>query len=293
MNHSKLPSLFALTTLSLIAALPAQNRSASYALNYGLAEFGGSITASSYSRRTNLVGGGVDFGTGASLIQRVHVFGTSAESSAVIANYSVRKVPTGSAFPLFSQTKTGQFIRRIAGLTWSATSTANSTISATCEPGLVFGSAGVSQTVDVFGYAVAVRANATAGLTYGLTPNLVFDPVLVIANQPAPPPLSVGLTGFARGSATGSASAWLAVPVPFATVSAGVSSTMTFANTRADLNVAATWSGLTGGLTVAVNPITLRLAAIARVATPLGTLEHRQPIVDWSAGSHTHTFPVQ
>ncbi|MBK8095538.1 MAG: hypothetical protein IPK26_00410 [Planctomycetes bacterium] len=288
-------SLFALPILFAGAAVPAQ-MTANWSLSYGPADFGGSITAALYSRRTSLDSlGSVELASGGSLIQRIRIFGSSVETNAVLANYSVRKQYAGEVARItqWSLTKTGSFVRRICGLTWSTSATTNSTITAVCDPGRAFGSAGVSAAIDVFGYSIGVRANASVGLTYALTPSLIL-PSLALPLQP----LTAGLTGYARGSATGSASAWLAVAVPLVTVSAGVSTNMVFANTRADLNATASVSylghtSLGGALTIAVNPMAIAMTAIARVSTVLGVVERRQPIVNWSAGSRNVTIPIQ
>lgn len=292
MNLSPLRPSFVLTAVLAITGVPvsAQVTTGNYHLNYGVSEFGGSVLALGYSRLSDC-NPGIELASGNTFIQRIRAFGTNVEASAVLTNYSVRKVSTGLRSPMYDQTATASFVRRIAGLTWSTSATSNATIEAVCSPGLAFGSAGAAHNVNVYGLSIGVRVNASVGLSYGLTPNLTFDPVPMVS--PLGPRLTAGLSGFARGSAVGTASAWLAVPVPLATVGAGVSANLVFADTRIDLSAIATTTTRGGALVVSVRPITLRLDAIARVTTMLGTVEHRERVVDWSAGTVHQVLPLQ
>ncbi|MCC6782825.1 MAG: hypothetical protein IT457_08265 [Planctomycetes bacterium] len=284
------------TVLALAGSGRSQDRSATFALSYGTSEFGGSVTMNAFARRTSLDSvGSYESAIGASDIRRVRVFGQSKESAAIVAGYTVRQVKSALLGGNVSQTRSGSFVVRIAGITvQQVTAATSSTWSEVFAPGNVFAGSGVSQSVGVGPFAMSVRANVSAGARFDLTRTTVLDPGSIsyrtLPIQFTPPSVSASLTGWARASANGSASASLAVPG----VSFGVSADLVFANSRADLLVEATSSRLGGALTYAVEPIDLELSAYATVYPPLvAPITYRTTLVDWSLGSRSGSLPIQ
>jgi hypothetical protein len=282
------------TVLALAGSGSSQDRSATFALSYGTSEFGGSVTMNAFARRTSLdVFGSHESAIGASDIRRVRVFGQSKESAAIVAGYTVRQVKSAMIGGDVSQTRSGSFVVRVAGITvQQVTAATTSTWSEVFAPGNVFAGSGVSQSVGVGPFSLNVRANVSAGARFALTRTTVLDPGSIDwrAMSFRAPSVSAALTGWARASANGTASASLGVPG----VSFGVSADLVFANSRADLLVEATLSQLGGALTYSVDPIDLELSAYATVYPPLvAPITYRTTLVDWSLGTRSGSLPIQ
>lgn len=295
MNPNRLLSLLMpLTGMFLFAdAVSAQNRQATYNMSFeagpaGL-EFGGSVAASHWARRTALDNNGsAEFQVGASLIERCTVWGQSREAKAVIATYTLRhqrtQVPHGATS--VTNTQTGSLVARVAGLTvFSSSASASQTQSQVIAPGQLFGSVGLARTIGVYGYGVSVRVRAQAGVTFGITPTFTTVPMAGGLYWV----LAMRLTGNARGDVTGSASSYLSVPG----VAAGVSSSLEFASARVDLDATATPTSQSGTLTYLVRAIRLQLAAFVTIYPPLlPSFTVTTPIVDWTAAQRTGSLPL-
>lgn len=200
---------------------------------------------------------------------RIRLFGVSTEAAAMTASLRADHVFSGfSAGGLqFANTTSSSFAVRLAGRTVLSDSRTNTTLSNNLAAD-AFVSDVPTYSVSLLGCGITVRGGATARARYTLTPQFSFGSGM-----------SVSLSGPLRTSAVGTASA--AVSVLGAT--AGVSSSLVYADTTASVNLQATPTGATGAIDFTVQQIRFVLDVFASFAG----LSARERLVDWSDASRT------
>lgn len=203
---------------------------------------------------------------------RIRLFGISTEAAAMTASLRADHVFSGfsNGGLQFSNTTSSSFAVRIAGRTILSDSRTNTTLSNNLAAD-AFVSDVPTYAVSLLGCGIMVRGGATARARYSLTPQFSF------ANG-----MSVSLSGPLRSSAVGTASA--AVSVLGAT--AGVTSSLVFADTTATANLQATPTGATGTIAFTVQQIRFFLDVFASFAG----LTASQRLAEWSDGSRSGTL---
>jgi hypothetical protein len=263
------------SVLTLVAApLAAQAATVTRTSNYGLDIAGGSTTVTASASivaptAQNLMTTTINAGT--NTVSNVRLFGFTAQAASLSASYSCRQravfVANGLQFQLqFQRSSFATFSIRIAGNEVLSDTATNEAQSASFADD-VFLSDVTGPSVDLVFVRLALRGNVTGRLNYNLTPTIDL------------PSMSVRLAGPMRTRATGRA--WASASVLAA--SAGVSATLTYADTNAAVDVnAALGNGISGRFDFTVQPIRFRIVAWASLWTPLGTLYGDQTLVDWS-----------
>jgi hypothetical protein len=188
----------------------------------------------------------------ASNVASVRLFGTSREAAAMTTSVRVDHEFAGLANGRlqFRNTSAGSFAVRLAGATVLSDARTNTTLSNNLAAD-VFVSDVPTHTVSLLGYGVTVRGGATGRARYTLTPSFSF------ANG-----MSVALDGPIRTSAVGTAGA----SVGALGVTVGVASTLTFADTNANLAISATPGGVTGGVSGTIQQIRFVIDVFASFA---------------------------
>ncbi len=187
----------------------------------------------------------------------VHLFGTTVEASAIRMSLAAQRTIVGfstTGAPIVSTSSLGQFQVRIAGATVVSQTAVNTPVLGTFT-GNAFAGVRPSYEVSLFGIGYRIAGSATARADWNLTNSISF------ANG-----VSVACNGPIRGRATGSSS----VSFNVLGASAGVTSTLTYADTTANVALSLTPNGTTGSIGWSVALIRLRMQAWANV---LGILQ--------------------
>lgn len=187
----------------------------------------------------------------------IHLFGTTVEASAIRMSLAAQRNIVGfttTGAPIVSTASQGLFQVRIAGATVLSQTAINTPVLGTIA-GDAFAGVRPSYEVSLFGIGYRIAGSATARADWNLTNTISF------ANG-----VSVACNGPVRARATGSSS----VAFNVLGASAGVSSTLTYADTTANLAVSLTPNGTTGSIGWSVALIRLRMEAWANV---LGILQ--------------------
>lgn len=254
MNLFKLPSLLPIAAL-FAAQLAAQNVvdfSAVRTQNYGVPLAGGSTTLRASARVTTPTSllGTTSLNAALSNVASVRLFGNTREAAAMVASLTANRTFSGLTTngPIYSNATAGSFAVRLGGYTVYSSSSFNG--AQTGSPvANVFQGSGVGYSVSLLGLEVGLNANASARATYSLVPAVSF------AN------MTIDVDGSVRSNATGFASA----SVSFLGASAGVSSTLNFANTNGTADLHVSPSSTSGTVAYSVQPIRLLMQAFASV----------------------------
>lgn len=185
----------------------------------------------------------------ASQIANIRLFGVQREAAAMAMSLRIDHVLagfSGNGF-VWSNTSTASYVLRIGGRTMSTDNRTNTILSNNLAADVWLGES-PRMSVSLLGLSVDVRGNATGRARYTLTPSVNLG-----SN------FSIAVNGPIRTSSVGSAFA--AVGVLGAT--AGVTSTLTYADTSATLDAVATRAGVTGSISGTVQQIRLFLDVFA------------------------------
>lgn len=266
-----IPSLCA-ALLSLLAAVPAvaQTTTSTFAAttdNYGIAPIAyGSRHQSletSQTLPTTLTGSTV---RSAHAVKQsfIGLFGVTTEAAAILMSLTARRdfvgfSPNGL---LFRNSSFGSFQVRIGGWTVVSQTAINTPILGNFV-GNAFVGAVPSLDVSLFGIGFRVTGGATARADWNITQSISF------ANG-----VSVAFNGPMRGRATGSASASINV----LGVSAGVSTTLVYADTSTNMSVSITPTSTVGSIAWTVQAIRLRLLVWATIAG----MTNSQALIDYA-----------
>ena len=277
MNPLRCLSLVRLALLAAAVAAPADAQSfgAVQTRNYGNWFAGGTTTAR--ANATVTLPSANDFLAPTSLqatasnVASARLFGMSREAAAMTASIRVDHVFTGfsNGGLQFSNASAGSFAVRLGGATVLSDARTNTTLSNNLAAD-VFVSDVPTYTASLLGFGVTVRGGATGRARYTLTPQFSF------ANG-----MSVALNGPIRTSAVGTAGA----SVGALGVTVGVASTLTFADTNANLAVTAAPSGVTGGISGTIQQIRFVLDVFASFAGATAS----QRLVDLASPAETFT----
>ncbi len=205
----------------------------------------------------------------------VRLFGLTREAASMSAGLRADHAFSGFANGglQFTNTSSGTFTVRIGGYTVLSDSRTNTTLSNDLAAD-VFVADVPTYSVSLLGCGITVRGGAVARARYALSPQVNFGSTL-----------SASLNGPVRSSATGIARA--SVSVLGAT--AGVRSTLTYADTNANVNLFVSPTGATGTVAFTVAPIRFAMSVFASFAG----LSATQEIVDWAQPSESRTLVLQ
>ncbi|MFO1076355.1 MAG: hypothetical protein U1E73_01355 [Planctomycetota bacterium] len=276
MNLSMIPSLL-LPAALLVAGATAQNTrnfATTRTQNYGVNLAGGSTTLRATAAVTtpSTLLGATTLAATISNTANVRLFGYSREAAAVTgtmtANHAFSSLtPSGI---VFQNTSTGTMTVRLGGYTVLSGASFNSQQSGNLVAN-VFPGAGVSYGVNMLGIGITVAGNVSARANYSLTPTVSFSSGM-----------AVDLTGPVRSSAVGSAGASVSV----LGASAGVTSTLTYANTNGTANLHVTPDAASGTVAYTVQQIRLQLQVFASFLGMSSTLS----LFDVSTASQSGTL---
>jgi hypothetical protein len=255
---------FCAALLALVAAVPAvaqtstQTRQALRVDNYGVPFFAGGSTSQRLDTSMSISPLSTRRAAVAENKSSIHLFGVTAEAAAVRMSLSAQRDIIGfstTGAPITRNTSLGAFQVRIAGATVLSQTAVNTPVLGTIS-GNAFAGVSPSYQVSLFGIGYSIRGSATARADWNLTNTISFAAGV-----------SVNMSGPLRCRATGSSSVVLSV----LGASAGVTSTLTYADTNANLNVSVLPTGAVGGITWSVALIRLRMQAWASVLGILNT----------------------
>lgn len=266
-----IPTLCA-ALLSLLAAVPAaaqttENTFASTTDNYGIAPIAyGSRRQSletSVTLPTTLIGSTV---RSAHAVKQsfIGLFGVTTEASAILMSLTARRDVVGFSPNglVFRNSSFGTFQVRIGGLTVVSQAAVNTPILGTFV-GNAFVGPVPRLDVSLFGIGFRLAGGATARADWNITQSISFASGV-----------SVAFNGPMRGRATGLASASINV----LGVSVGVSSTLVYADTNANMSVSITPTSTVGSIAWTVQEIRLRLLVWATIAGVTNT----QALIDYA-----------
>lgn len=246
----------ALLAAAVAAPVAAQSFGAVHTKNYGNSLAGGSTTMRATANvalpsPTNLLAP-TSVQASASNVASVRLFGASREAAAMTTSVRVDHEFAGFANGRmqFSSTSAGRFAVRLAGVTVLSDARTNTTLSNNLAAD-VFVSDVPTYTASLLGFGVTVSGGATGRARYTLTPSVR------LVNG-----MSVALDGPIRTSAVGTAGASVAA----LGVTVGVASTLTFADTNADLAITATPGSVTGGVSGTIQQIRFVIDVFASFA---------------------------
>lgn len=263
MTRFTIPS-FCAALFTLAAAVPAvaqtttENRLAERVDHYGVSTFAGGSTSVRLETSMSVSPLSTRRAATAENKATVRLFGVSAEAAAVRMALSAQRDIIGfstSGAAITRNTSLGSFQVRIGGATVISQTAVNTPLLGTVS-GNAF--AGITPRYDVtlFGIGYSIRGGATARADWNLTNTISFASGV-----------SVNMTGPVRCRAVGSSS----VVFNVLGAQAGVSSTLTFADTNANLSVNVLPGGAVGTIGWSVAPIRLRMEAWANVMSILNT----------------------
>lgn len=271
MIRFSIPSLCA-ALLTLVAAVPAaaqatENSVAVHTDNYGIAPIAYGSHRQSLETTVTLPTtptGSTLRGAFAVNQSFIGMFGASVEASAILMGLTARRdfVGFSTTGMVFRNSSVGAFQVRIAGNTVVSQSAVNTPILGTYV-GNAFAGGVPRLDVSLFGIGFHLAGGATARADWNITQSISFASGV-----------SVAFNGPMRGRATGSASASIDV----LGVSAGVTSTLVYADTNANMSVSVTPTGVVGSIAWTVQLIRLRLLAWATIAG----LTNTQALIDYA-----------
>lgn len=252
MNLSTIRSLFLVTMALPLAAQGPTTFTAVRTQNYGVNQAGGSTTLRA-SATVDASLGGATLDVGLSNVASVRLFGFTREAAAMVGAMNARHTIVGFSQngPLFLNTSTGSYVVRLGGFTVLSASSFALGVSGNLTAD-VFPGNGVSRDVSLLGFNVRVLGQVGARAQYTLTPTLNF------AN------FAIDIDGPLRSSAVGEAGC----SVSFLGASAGVSGTLTYANTNGVADLRVTPAGASGTIAYTVQQIRLVLRVFASLALP-------------------------
>lgn len=253
MNLSTIPSL--LLPIALIAAPAAAQNARTFAAartqNYGVTLAGGSTTLRATAAVTTptTLFGTTTLNAAIANTATVRLFGYSREAAAMTFAMTASHTPVGitTSGIVFDNTSTGTMTVRLGGYTVLSSTSQSSQQSGNLVAN-VFPGSGVSYGVNVVGIGVTVRGNVSARASYSLTPTVSFAGGM-----------AVDLDGPVRSRATGSAGASVSV----LGASAGVTSTLTFADTNGNAHLHVTPQAASGTVAYSVQQIRLQMQVFA------------------------------
>lgn len=272
MNFLPLPRPFA--ALALLAGLStAQERDASFALNFGDADLGGRVAMTAYAKtEMQLAPLAASVSAGAKLTGRVRAFGRDVEAASLDASYKVSQSLLFGRSSSVRRSGSAQFKVVLAG--FELVNEDDADVVGNLPSLDVFGPNGLQYPIPVGPVVVTVSLNA------GVTSSFNLGGDLDVAN------FAVGVTGSLNAAVNGVARAGVGVPG----VSAGVSATLKFFDTTATLGLAASLSGPSGSFTISLRPIRLLLGVYAEVPF-LG--RYTYTFYDYSMAARSQTYPLQ
>lgn len=263
MIRFSIPSLCA-ALFALAAAVPAvaqtstETRQSLRVDNYGVPFFAGGSTSQRLDTSMSVAPLSTRRAATADNRATIHLLGASREAAAVRMALSAQRDVIGfstTGAPITRNTSLGSFQVRIGGATVISQTAVNTPVLGTIS-GNAFAGITPSYQVSLFGIGYSIAGSATARADWNVTNTISFAAGV-----------SVNMSGPMRCRAVGSSSVVLSV----LGASAGVTSTLTYADTNANLNVSVLPTGAVGGISWNVALIRLRMQAWANVLGILNT----------------------
>lgn len=207
-------------------------------------------------------------------VARVRLFGREREaasmSSSLLAEHRV--IGFDLRGPVFENTSAGTFTVRIGGRTMLSDARTNTSLSNSLAADVFLQDVPTLE-VSLLGLGVMVRGGVTARATYDFTPEISFNGGLQLR-----------LNGPLRSSAVGTAAA----SVSALGATAGVASTLVFADTTAQVALTATPTAVSGSITGSIRAIHLAMGVFASAAG----LTASASLIDYSTPAQSFQRPL-